>query len=299
MPDTEDFVDSFLDYLELERGLSQNTIRAYRRDLGQFLNFLERKGNKKLARVDAPLVVEFMKELKGKNLAVSSISRSLASIKSFFKFLSAEAEQPVRLVPSSIESPRTWSNLPDDLTQYEVEELLRAPEDGACLDLRDQALLELMYATGARVQEVADLTLDRVSLEMGYVRLLGKGDKERIVPLGRKARAALMDYLDRARPQLARKNHSPALFLSQRGGALRRETIWRIIRKRAKSRGLKKSVHPHTLRHSFATHLLAGGADLRLVQELLGHVNIATTQIYTHIDRDRLKAVHRKYHPRG
>jgi len=299
MSEAEELVNSFLDYLEIERGLSRNTIQAYRRDLTAFLGFLEREGNRKLAEADALLVVEFMKQQKSRGLAISSIARSLASIKGFLRFLSAEADQAVGLVPSAIEAPRTWQNLPDDLTQYEVEELLQPPEDGSWIELREQALLELLYATGARVQEVADLALDRINLEMGYTRLLGKGGKERIVPLGRKAQAALQDYLEKARPRLARKSHSPALFLSVRGGALRRETIWRIIRRRAQSRGLKKSIHPHTLRHSFATHLLERGADLRLVQEMLGHVNIATTQIYTHVDRRRLKSIHKRYHPRG
>ncbi len=294
----QDLARAFLEYLELERGLSANTVRAYRLDLTRFLDFLSNKGRKELTQVDALTVVKFMKELKGQGLAVTSIARTLAALKSFFKFLIAEANLKTRLVPSSLEAPRTWRNLPDTLTQFEVEELLQTPADSTPLNLRDQAMLELMYATGARVQEVADLTLERVDLEMGYVRLLGKGEKERIVPLGRRSLEALTNYLREARPRLVNGKASSTLFLSRRGGPLRRETIWRMIKKRTKALGIRKNVHPHTLRHSFATHLLERGADLRLVQEMLGHVDIATTQIYTHIDRNRLKSIHKKFHPR-
>ena len=294
----DDELKLFLDYLHVECGLSPNTIAAYRRDLGQYLAHVWRQGVRDLGRVRPRDIVDFLMRQKRRGKAVATISRGLVAVRMLYRFLMGEGLVSANAA-ATIESPRAWRSLPDVLTRQEVESLLTSPDTHSRLGIRDAAILELMYASGARAQEVVDVRPEDVNLEFRFVRLTGKGGKERIVPLGRKAVDRIEDYLRDARPQLAKPEDPGTLFLSRTGRKLTRERIWQLVRKLARKAGLRKNVHPHTLRHSFATHRLVGGADLRLVQEMLGHANIATTQIYTHVDARRLKSIHKKFHPRG
>ena len=275
-------VDAFLDYLTIECGLSINTLQAYQRDLGRLAAFLGIEDGQGWDTVTGDQVIAFLMAEKSRGCAVPTVSRALVAARMFFRYLSAEG-----LVPHDptehLESPRLWQTLPEVMDR---------------LPRRDRAVLEFLYATGARASETADLTLDSVNPEGGYVHCIGKGRKERIVPIGRRALEALDVYLAEERPRLDRRG-DPHLFLTHSGRRLGRETIWRLVKKYARRAGVSRRVSPHTLRHSFATHLLEGGADLRAVQEMLGHVDIATTQVYTHVDPSRLKAIHKKYHPRA
>ena len=288
----------FLDYLTVECGLSPNTVTAYRRDLEAFLTSISRKGFSSLDRLKPNDIVDFLMREKRRGLSPASTSRRLVAIRMFYRFLLAEGRLK-KDVAATIESSKAWRNLPDVLTQREVEKLLETPDLSTPLGIRNAAILETMYASGARAQEVVDLDVRDVNLEFAYLRLTGKGGKERVLPLGRVAVRKVKQYLEGVRPQLVKRNDPGKLFLSRTGRKLDRERIWQIIRKLALVAGLTKNVHPHTLRHSFATHLLEGGADLRSVQEMLGHANIVTTQIYTHVDASRLRSIHRKFHPRG
>jgi len=297
-------IDAFLDYLTIECGLSVNTLQAYQNDLGRLAAFLTgappgtEHPQPDWNRTTAEEIVAFLMAEKARGCATTTVSRALVAIRMFFRYLAAEGLVE-RDVTEHLESPRLWQTLPEVLDRRSVDRLLAAPDPAHDrLARRDRAVLEFLYATGARASETADLTLDAVNREGGYVRCVGKGRKERIVPIGRRALEALDAYLTEERPHLDRTG-SPYLFLTQTGRRLGRETIWRIVKKYARRIGASPRVSPHTLRHSFATHLLEGGADLRAVQEMLGHVNIATTQIYTHVDQSRLKAIHRKYHPRA
>ena len=290
-------VQLFLDYVVVECGLAKNTIAAYRRDLDHFRDYLSSRGKEDLASLKPHDILGFLAFEKTRGLSVNSVSRALAAVRVFFRFLSVEGKVPVN-VASTLESPHLWHRLPDVLDLADVERLLDAPDTAQPLGIRDRAILEVMYATGARVSETADLRLDGLALESGYVRCFGKGSKERVVPIGASACNWLERYMRKVRLRLA-KSPSPILFLSKSGRRLNRENIWALVRKHALAAGISKHISPHTLRHSFATHLLHGGADLRSVQEMLGHANIATTQIYTHVDKDRLKAVHKKFHPRA
>ncbi|HRX85200.1 MAG TPA: site-specific tyrosine recombinase XerD [Phycisphaerae bacterium] len=289
-------VKRFLDYLFVECGLSGATIVAYQHDLVRFWRTFEALGVER-EDLDIDVVRQHLVELRDAGLNVASIARHLAAIKMFLRFLFSEKELR-RDVASLIESPKKWRNLPDTLHKDDVERLLLAPDEAGEYYLRDKAIIELLYATGMRVSELVDLTLERMNLRVGYVRVIGKGRKERIIPVGSIALAAVRDYLDILRPQLAGYRSGDHVFLSRTGRPLDRSAIWRIVRKCATDAGIRKHVSPHTLRHCFATHLLQGGADLRVVQELLGHADVATTQIYTHVDNERLKSVHAKYHPR-
>ncbi len=235
--------------------------------------------------------------LRQDGLSVASIARHLAAIKMFLRYLHSE-KWIKRDVAFLIESPKKWRNLPGTLNYRDVEALLSAPEESEELYLRDKAILEVLYATGMRVSELVDLTIDKVNADVGYVRVFGKGSKERIIPIGSVALAALDEYLANLRPQLTNIRSREYVFLSRTGRPMDRSTVWRVVRKHAKFAGIQKGVSPHTLRHCFATHLLQGGADLRVVQELLGHADVATTQVYTHVDEARLKSVHAKFHPR-
>ena len=292
-------VDAFLDYLTIECGLSVNTIQAYQRDLGRLAAFMDIDDDGQgWDAVTGDDVLAFLMAEKQRGCAVPTVSRALVAARMFFRYLSAE-----RLVPQDptehLESPRLWQTLPEVLDRKAVDRLLAAPDpDHDRLPRRDRAVLEFLYATGARASETADLTLDSVNREGGYVHCIGKGRKERIVPVGRRALEALDTYLAEERPRLDRRGDGH-LFLTHSGRRLGRETIWRLVKKYARRVGVSRRVSPHTLRHSFATHLLEGGADLRAVQEMLGHVDIATTQVYTHVDPSRLKAIHRKFHPRA
>ncbi len=295
----EPFVEPFVDFLRLERALSTHTILAYRSDLAQFAKALPAGAS--VSQVTRSQIVEYLMKLKDAGLAAASIARKLVSIKAFYRFLLSQDLIPTD--PASvIESPRLWKGLPAVLDVKEVTSLLTAaPGRDGKKGIRDRALLELLYAAGLRVSEAANLKLTDLHLEAGFLRCLGKGGRERIVPVGRQALNWLERYLTEVRPTLLRngKTEMKQLFLNRFGQPLSRQSIWELIKAYALKAGLKKPVSPHTLRHSFATHLLEAGADLRVVQELLGHATIATTQIYTHVDRTRLKAIHAKYHPRA
>ena len=297
----DDLIRRTIDFLRLERGLSRNTVLAYRRDLQQFANALHPQQPSEIARGD---ILDYLMSLRDKKLTPSSVGRKLVAIKVFFRFLLSQSL--IKSDPSGIiESPRLIKGLPDVLDVEEVGRLL-----GAALDekskkapkkkaLRDRALLELLYASGLRVSEASSLKLTDLNPEAGFLRCVGKGGKERVVPVGSHALKWIRAYLAQARPGFNPKPDSRQIFLNRSGGALSRISIWSTIKQCALTAGIKKRVTPHTMRHSFATHLLEAGADLRVVQELLGHSSIATTQIYTHVDRARLKSIHAKFHPRA
>lgn len=288
----KELLDAFLDSLSVERGLSGNTRAAYRRDLGHYLDYLKRKKIVSPARVTRRDIGDFMLSEKDRGLKPSSIVRALAAVRMFHKFLAAE-NRVEEDVTQALDTPKRWKSLPEYLTVPEMEKLLGSPDPTTAEGMRDGAMLELIYSCGLRASEVTALDVGHVSLETGYVRVYGKGGKERLVPIGSVARSRLALYLN-ARASEA----GSALFPSRGGKKLTRQSVWGIIRKNAKAAGLPKKVYPHLLRHSFATHLLEGGADLRVVQELLGHSDISTTQIYTHVDQSRLKGIHKKFHPR-
>lgn len=290
-------VKAFLDYLAVECGLSPNTVSAYRSDLVKFADFVRTSGAAGLDRFSSKDMMKFLSRLKSQGLAVSSISRTLVAVKMFLRFL-AQQNRNISTAVLAVESPRVWKNLPDVLARQEVEQLLAGPDRSTPLGLRNAALLETLYATGCRVQEVAGLRISDIHFDVGYIRAVGKGSKERIVPIGEPACEVIREYLERCRPKFVKPHSKDFLFLSRTGRQLERKSIWRLVRGIARSVGISKKVHPHTLRHSFATHLLEAGADLRIVQEMLGHASIATTQIYTHVDQRRLKGIHKKFHPR-
>lgn len=287
----------FADYLRSECHLADNTVEAYGRDLSKFFDWL---GKRRLADLSVSDLAGYPAWLTEQALAPKTVTRHVASLKVFFRFLQLEGalkDNQAELLGTQ----KLWQRVPDVLSEKQVNALLHAPEKSDPWWLRDQAILELLYATGARVSELATLKCRDVHLEERYVVCHGKGDKQRIVPLGRQAIVAVHRYLEQQRPRLAARKATASewLILSPRGGPLRRERIWELIKKYAARVGIPSEISPHSLRHSFATHLLAGGADLRQVQELLGHASIATTQIYTHVDHTRLKAVHEAFHPRA
>lgn len=289
-------IEAFLAYLQLERGLSVTTISSYAQDLGMFVIFLGKRNISDWARVSAAHVQDFMQFLRA-DRSPATVARKLAAIKGLFRYL--QGEQRIKRNPTAfIETPRLWHRLPQVLNAAEVQKLVESVADTG-LGLRDIAILELLYGSGLRVSELAFLDLSGINFDAGFVRCIGKGNKERIVPLGRKACAAITRYLKRLRPALIKKRQDEgAVFLNRGGGRLTRQRIWQLLRCYGKAGLDGKKISPHTLRHSFATHLLEGGADLRTVQELLGHASISTTQRYTHVDRARLKSIHEKHHPR-
>ncbi len=300
-------LDQFLNYLRVERGLAENTIKAYGRDLSKYLRFLERQGINSLEKSHRHEITNYLMGLKKpgrpeeRGLSPASIARNLVAIKMFHRFLIAEGylqNDPTTNMQSGISSAWAWSRVPDVLTIAEVNKLLKKP-DNSPAGIRDRAILELLYATGMRVSELISLRLADLNLEFGYIRCFGKGSKERIVPFGREALLWLKKYLRKVRPGLVKRAGTHPLFLTRQGKGFTRQGLWKLIKKYARRAALRKRITPHTLRHSFATHLLQGGADLRSVQEMLGHSDISTTQIYTHVDKDRLKSIHAKYHPRG
>lgn len=297
-PPVRALIDQFLEFLEVERGLSPHTRAAYRADLRAFEEFLLRRRIMSPTEIGRAHIVAFLMEGRDAGLKSTTIARRLAAIRSWFRYLHTEGLLAAD-VAEAMDAPKLWRVLPDALTQREVDRLLAAPDIDRPHGVRDRALLELLYATGLRVSEVAGLTLERVRLDERVLRCIGKGGRERLVPFGDTARAWLLRYLEEERLRVAQRSGSSALFLSARGGPLNRRTIWALVRRYAVRAGLAKRVHPHTLRHTFATHLLANGASLRVIQEMLGHADIATTQIYTHVDASRLKQVHERYHPRA
>ncbi|MFQ5489827.1 MAG: site-specific tyrosine recombinase XerD [Phycisphaerae bacterium] len=289
-------VKRFLDYLFVECGLAGSTITAYQRDLCEFWDQAVQP-NGALDDLNIQNIQDHLKHLQQRGLSVASIARHLAAIRIFLRHLHADGALP-RDLASLLESPKTWRTIPKAVKPDGILALLAAPDPADEYYLRDRALLELLYASGIRVSEASSLNIADVNLKVGYLRCVGKGRKERIVPIGRSAIGTLKDYLEFHRPALVGAHSRDALFLSRTGRRLDRTNIWRLVRKYAAATGLGEHISPHTLRHSFATHLLAGGADLRIVQELLGHADVATTQVYLHVDEHRLKEVHRQYHPR-
>jgi integrase/recombinase XerD len=294
----KELLDQFLNHLSLEVGLSVNTINSYRRDLKGYFEFLGEKKVDSVYEISTGNVTAFIQRLSDRGLAAASIARKLTSIRRFHRFLVSEGL--AALDPTgTLESPKLWRKLPSVLTVAEIETLLEQPQGGDPLTLRDKAILEFLYATGVRISELVALTRKNVLPEVELVRVIGKGEKERIVPIGRAALRAVQTYLQESRPQLAKVDSEDVLFLNRRGLPFSRYGLWKILRKYVLQAGITKRVSPHTIRHSFATHLLEGGADLRAVQEMLGHADISTTQIYTHLDREYLKQEHRDHHPRS
>ena len=294
----EQLLDQFLHYLIVEKGLSRNTIEAYSLDLTRFLDYLRAKGIRELRDVGKFDVRGFLLLLKRKDLSTKSIGRDLSAIRTFFRFLIQEGILETNPI-EDLESPKVAKKLPEILSLKEIEQILEQPDLQTPLGIRDRAMLEMLYATGMRVSELTHLPTHQVNLEGGYVLLYGKGSKERIVPLGSEAMNWATLYLGTARGILAKARESPFLFINRSGRGMTRQGFWKNLRDYARRAGLRKRITPHLLRHSFASHLLERGADLRSVQMMLGHVDISTTQIYTHVTGERLKKVHKQYHPRG
>jgi integrase/recombinase XerD len=291
-------MSAFRHHLQAERGMSANTVLAYGRDLHRFAEWAASAGVDYL-QPSLRELSQYVRFLREENLAPPSIARHLVALKIFYRFLRMEERAHAGAV-ELLSSPALWDRIPHVLSPESVEKLLAAPLASDRFYLRDRALLETLYATGSRASEVISLALADVFLDSGFCKCMGKGRKQRVVPLGRPAIEALKAYLTELRPKLVRAApESSWVFISRVGRPLTRESLWSIVKKYARRAGLPSKVSPHTLRHSFATHLLSGGADLRTVQELLGHASIQTTQLYTHVDRDRLKATHGQFHPRG
>ncbi len=289
-------ISAFRNYLKSERGLAENTILAYGRDLDHFMNWVVDGAIKDYTQPSLSELGSFIEYLRGEKLAPASIARHLVAIKMFYRFLKLEDRAESGVV-ELLSSPSLWERIPQILSPDSVEKLMVAPQPGERFYLRDRAILETLYATGCRASEVVNMKRSDVYLDAAFCRCLGKGNKQRIVPLGRSAIASLREYLG----TMEGPGSTPAeyVFISKGGNRLTREMLWVLVKKYTKRIGLSGTVSPHTFRHSFATHLLANGADLRIVQELLGHSSISTTQIYTHVDRKRLKQIHQKFHPRS
>jgi integrase/recombinase XerD len=290
-------IQAFVNYLRVDKGLSKNTLDSYRRDIDKFAALM-RERNLAVPKITRADVVDFLTSLYYRGLDSRSVARHLATIRHFFRFCMQEG-----LTTSdpafTIESPKLTQNLPQFLSVTEVEQLLKAPDTTSVLGLRDRAIIELMYSTGIRVSELCGIKLSDLRSDPGILRCIGKGDKERLVPVGRQAVEIVQRYLVESRPQLLRDKISPYLFLNQLGGQMNRIAIWTLLRQYGRKAGLIKLLKPHMLRHSFATHLLDRGADLRSVQLMLGHSDISTTQIYTHVVEERLKEVYKAHHPRA
>ncbi|MFT9847430.1 site-specific tyrosine recombinase XerD [Aneurinibacillus sp. REN35] len=293
-----DLITHFIHYLTVERGLAKNTLESYQRDLNAYSTYLHNEGFADLNDTSRMQIMGYLLHLKDQGRATATLSRNLASIRAFYQFLLRE--KFIDKDPSvNLESPKIEKKLPQVLSISEVETLLNGPNTHLASGMRDKAMLELLYATGIRVSELVSLNLSDVNLNMGFIKCFGKGSKERIIPLGRLAIENVNRYLERGRPHLKKRGQEEALFLNHHGRRLSRQGFWKIIKKYAQLANSNKEITPHTLRHSFATHLLENGADLRSVQEMLGHADISTTQIYTHVTRSRLKEVYAKAHPRA
>lgn len=308
----KELIDSFLDYLLVERGLAKNTIIAYREDLNIYLDFIFSRGINALSKISKDDITEFMLFERNKGISPVSISRRLAALRMFHRFLARE--RVLKTDPTTlIDSPKLWKKIPGTLSLNEVELLIAQTDPRDFQGARDRAILESLYATGMRVSEATDLKASNVNLDIGFLRCIGKGNKERVIPLGKKAIQSINRYLEFSRPHFLnparaddrRKTSNKVeqktcefLFVNRSGNKISRQSIWKLIKRYASQAKIKKPIKVHTLRHSFATHLLERGADLRSVQEMLGHSNISTTQIYTHIDKDRLKKIHKMFHPR-
>ena len=291
-------LDRFGDFLTLEQGTSPLTLEAYRRDLERLVDYVRAKGATSPIDITSRVLRDFVYHLKDLGLAPSSIRRNISAVRTYFRFLLSDGV--VARDPSErLETPRRWRTLPDVLTVAEVSRLLAAPTLDDPLAFRDRAMLEIAYGAGLRVSEWISISVRDVLFEDKLVRVFGKGSKERLVPIGRSAVGAVATYVRELRPRLEKGAGKGVLFLNARGEPLSRMGAWKILRRYVERAGIEKAVSPHTLRHSFATHLLEGGADLRAVQEMLGHADISTTQIYTHVDREYLRQVHKQFHPRG
>ncbi|MDD5704863.1 MAG: site-specific tyrosine recombinase XerD [Kiritimatiellae bacterium] len=291
-------IAQFLDQLAFARGLAKNTRSAYGADLAAFSQFLEKAGVYSPNEVERRHIVDFLAAQKEYGLAVATLARRLVAIKMFFGWMQSEGLLDDS-VAAALQAPKLWRNLPAILTPSQVERLIGAAGGDSPRARRDRAMLELFYACGLRVSELAALRIEDVHFDAGFIRCTGKGGRQRVIPLGSAAEAALRNYLSEARPVICRQPDQETLFLSRLGRPLTRQTLWRLIVGYARAAGIAERVTPHLLRHCFASHLLANGAQLRAIQEMLGHADIATTQIYTHVDAGRLLAVHRKYHPRA
>jgi integrase/recombinase XerD len=291
-------LDRFLNYLIVEKGLSKNTIEAYSHGLNRFLNYLRRKGMEEVREISKLDIREFLLFLKKKGLSSKTLARNLVSIRVFLRFLTEESILSANPA-EEIESPKTAKTLPEILSLEEVETLLEQPDTQIPQGMRDRAMLEMLYATGMRVSELTQLQVNHVHLEAGYVLVYGKGSKERIVPIGNEAMKWARCYMGETRERLLKKRESPFLFVNRSGKPMSRQYFWKSIKAYGRRAGIRKRITPHLLRHSFASHLLERGADLRSVQLMLGHADISTTQIYTHVTGERLKKIHQRFHPRG
>jgi integrase/recombinase XerD len=293
----EELCDRFFNYLAVEKGLSRNTLDAYSRDINRYLEYLSLQGIEDIFRTTASGILGFLALEKKRGQSAKSMARNMSAIRTFYRFLLTENvlnSDPL----TNFQNPKAIRRLPEVLSLEEVDKLLVVPDVKKPKGKRDKALLEVLYATGLRVSELIHLSLNDLNLEVGYIRVFGKGSKERIIPVGEIALKEMRLYLEKARGEILKKRKSPYLFIGNSGKSITRQALWKMIKKYARLAGIEKEISPHVLRHSFATHLLERGADLRSVQSMLGHVNISTTQIYTHVTRERLKDIHTKFHPR-
>jgi integrase/recombinase XerD len=298
MPALDTLADQYLNYLLIEKGLSEKTLDSYGSDMAMYLSFLENNGVNDISDADTPVILKHLISMRNSGLGARSRARHLVTIRGFYRFLVQEKllkHDPTRL----IDLPKSGLKLPDVLSVEEVRLLLSIPDTKTPTGSRDAAMIELLYAAGLRVSELINLKLQAVNMEAGFVRVFGKGSKERVVPIGLFAKEKIDDYLKTARPLILKSIVSRYLFVARAGKPMTRQGFWKLIKRYALKAGFNKKITPHSLRHSFASHLLEGGADLRAVQLMLGHVDISTTQIYTHVAREHLKKIHEKFHPRG
>jgi len=298
MPELDTIADQYLNYLLIEKGLSEKTLESYGSDMAMYLSFLEENKINNISDADTPVILKHLISMRDAGLGARSRARHLVTIRGFYRFLVQEKllkHDPTRL----IDLPKSGLKLPDVLSVEEVKLLLSIPDTNKPVGSRDAAMIELLYAAGLRVSELINLKLQDVNMEAGFVRVFGKGSKERVVPIGLFAKKKIDDYLKIARPLILKDIVSRYLFVARAGKPMTRQGFWKLIKRHALKAGFNKKITPHSLRHSFASHLLEGGADLRAVQLMLGHVDISTTQIYTHVAREHLKKIHEKFHPRG
>jgi len=298
MPALDTLTDQYLNYLLVEKGLSAKTLDSYGSDMAMYLSFLENNGVNDISDADTPVILKHLISMRDAGLGARSRARHLVTIRGFYRFMVQEKllkHDPTRL----IDLPKSGLKLPDVLSVEEVKLLLSIPDTKTSKGSRDAAMLELLYAAGLRVSELINLELQAVNMEAGFVRVFGKGSKERVVPIGLFAKKKIDDYLKTSRPLILKSIASRYLFVARAGKPMTRQGFWKLIKRYALKAGFNKKITPHSLRHSFASHLLEGGADLRAVQLMLGHVDISTTQIYTHVAREHLKKIHEKFHPRG
>ncbi|MEJ2282315.1 MAG: site-specific tyrosine recombinase XerD [Desulfobacterales bacterium] len=298
MPSIDVLIDQYLNYLLIEKGLARATLDSYSRDVIRYQQFLHQNGVRRLADADTPLILRHLINLRKAGLGSRSRARHLVAIRGLYRFV--VQEKYINRDPSKlVDLPKLSLKLPDVLAVDEIAQLLKAPDTSKPIGARDAAMLELLYAAGLRVSELVNLKLQDINLEAGFVRIFGKGSKERVVPIGMPAITRIEFYIENARKAALKHQPSPYLFIARAGKPMTRQGFWKLLRRHAAKAQIHKKISPHSLRHSFATHLLEGGADLRAVQVMLGHVDISTTQIYTHVTRKHLKELHQKFHPRG